>query len=67
LLTWSFKTPFPTLKLSPVSTKEIKNIISSIKTKSHGYDEISTKILQISAPYISSPLTRICNKSLSLG
>jgi hypothetical protein len=44
------------------------NIIRSIKTKnSHGYDEISTKILKINAPYISSPLNHICNKSLSLG
>jgi hypothetical protein len=68
LLTQSFRNPFPTLKLSPVSTKEIKNIIRSIETKnSHGYDEISTKILKIRVSYISSPLTHICNKSLSLG
>jgi hypothetical protein len=32
---------------------------------SYGYDEISTKILQISAIFISSPLCNIINKSLS--
>jgi hypothetical protein len=68
LLTRSFKNPFPTLKPSPVSTKQIKNIIRSIKTKNyHGYDKFPAKILKISASYISSPLTHICNKSLSLG
>jgi len=34
---------------------------------SHGYDEISTKILKMSAPYILSPLTYISNKILSTG
>jgi hypothetical protein len=42
------------------------SIIKSIKTKnSSGYDEISTKLLKISANYICSPLTYICNKSVS--
>ena len=31
---------------------------------SYGYDEISTKVLQISAPFISSPLCYISNKSM---
>jgi hypothetical protein len=45
---------------------EITSIIKSIKTKnSSGYDEISTKLLKISANYICSPLTYICNKSVS--
>ena len=40
------------------STKEITSIIKSLQTKnSHGYDEISTKLLKISATYIYSPLT----------
>jgi hypothetical protein len=34
---------------------------------SHGYDEISTRILKMSAPYILSPLTYIFNKVLSMG
>jgi hypothetical protein len=33
----------------------------------HGYDEIPLKILEISLPFIISPLTYICNKSLSTG
>ena len=35
-------------------------IINAIQSKSsHGYDEISTKILKISASCISSPLTNL--------
>jgi hypothetical protein len=50
------------------STQEIISIIKSLKTKnSFGYDEISTKLLKISASYICSPLTYICNKSISTG
>jgi hypothetical protein len=33
----------------------------------HGYDKISTKLLKISASYICSPLTYICNKSILSG
>jgi hypothetical protein len=45
---------------------EINKIIYSLKCKdSYGYDEISTRILKISAPYILSPLTYIFNKILS--
>jgi hypothetical protein len=47
---------------------EIEKIIHSLKCKdSYGYDEISTRILKISAPYILSPLTYIFNKTLSSG
>jgi hypothetical protein len=50
------------------STQEITSIIKSIKTKnSSGYDEISTKLLKISANYICSLLSYICNKSVSTG
>ena len=50
------------------STNEIISIIKSLKTKnSFGYDEISPKILKISANYISSPLPYICNKAISTG
>jgi hypothetical protein len=50
------------------STCEIEEIIKSPKAKhSYGYDEIPTTILKISTPYISSPLTYICNRSLSSG
>jgi hypothetical protein len=59
----SFKTPFPNINLKFLSSKEVENIIKSLKTKnSAGYDEISTRLLKI-----SSPLTHICNKSISFG
>jgi len=50
------------------STNEIISIIKSLKTKnSFGYDEIRPKILKMSANYISSPLTYICNTAISTG
>ena len=50
------------------TTKEREQIIKSLKTKnSYEYDEISTKILKISCPIISSPINYICNKMLFLG
>ena len=58
----------PHIKLTPVSTKEISEIIKSLKWKnSHGFDEITIKILKISLPFIVSPLTFLCNKSSSTG
>ena len=33
----------------------------------HGYDEIPIRILKISLPFITSPLTYICNKTLVSG
>ena len=63
-----FTRPFPHIKLTPVSTKEISEIIKSLKWKnSHGYDEIPQKSLKISLPFIISPLTSVCNKSSSTG
>ena len=67
-LTQSFKNPFPNINLKSVSTKEIKNIIKSLRPKnSSGFDGIPTKLLKISSPSITSPLTHICNKSISSG
>jgi phosphatidylinositol kinase/protein kinase (PI-3 family) len=64
----AFKTPFPNFNLKLLSTKEVENIIKTLKTKnSAGYNEISTKLLKISSPFISSPLIYICNKSISSG
>jgi len=40
--------PFQNIKYNYTSMKEIDNINKSLKpTKSHGYDEISVKILQL--------------------
>ena len=59
---------YPHMKHNPTTTKEIDEIIKSLKVKdSHGYDEISTKILKISSPFIISPLNYICNKALFKG
>lgn len=44
------------------SAQEIAKIIKSLKTKdSSGYDENSSRIIKLSAPFIISPLTYICN------
>jgi len=49
-----FIRPFPNIKLTLVSTKEVSEIIKSLKWKnSHGYDEIPIKV---SLPYIIAPL-----------
>jgi hypothetical protein len=59
---------FPNIKFNNTSTKEIERIIKSIRVKnSHAYDGITTKMLKASAPYISSPLNYICNKSIWSG
>jgi len=56
------------VKLNNITTREIDKIIHSLKCKdSNGYDEISSRILKISAPYILSPLTYTFNKVLSTG
>ncbi|PNF37508.1 hypothetical protein B7P43_G14331 [Cryptotermes secundus] len=60
--------PFPDIKFKNTTTIEIERIINSIRTKnSHGYDGITTKMLKVSTPFISSPLNYICNKSITLG
>ena len=42
--------PFSNINFKNTSAKEIENIIRSLKAKEpHGYDEITTKILKISA------------------
>ena len=64
----AFNQPFPTINFKYVSSKEIEDVTKSLKTKnSHGYDEISTKILKCSIYYISSPLSYICNRMLASG
>ena len=63
-----FHKPFPSVKFKNTSPKEVEKIINALKIKEYpGYDEVSTKILKISAPFISSPLSNICNKSMLTG
>jgi hypothetical protein len=48
------------------SSKEINKIRDSLKNKnSSEYDEITTKIIKISKPFIISPITNICDKALA--
>ena len=59
---------FPSLRLYNTTTHEINKTIQSLKSKdSHGYDEVSIRVLKISAPFILSPLCYIFNKVLATG
>jgi hypothetical protein len=63
-----FKHPFRNTHMTPVTNKEIKDIVKSLKLRySYEYDEIPQHILKISLPFILLPLSYMCNKSLSLG
>jgi hypothetical protein len=62
------KAKFPKVCNKPVTTQDIEIIIYSFKTKdSCGYDLISLRVLKLSTPYISSPLSYICNKIMQSG
>jgi hypothetical protein len=59
---------YPKICDEPSTPKEIEKIIRAFKTEdSCGYDQISLRITKLSAPYISSPLSYICNKMLQCG
>ena len=54
--------------LTPSTNNEIYNVIQNLnKSNSTGPDGISSKILQLSVSFVSSPLTYIINKSFELG
>jgi Notch-like protein len=64
----AFDNPFPNMENKCSTIKETEQIINSLKTKnSFGYDGISTKMLKLSAPFLSSPINYICNRMLSQG
>jgi hypothetical protein len=64
----NFKQTFSFIKLNNITTHEVNKIIHSLECKdSYGYDEVSTRILKNSAPYILSPLTYIFSKILLTG
>jgi len=64
----AFNKPYPSMECKCTTMKEIEQIIKSLKTKnSYAYDEISTKILIISCPFVSSSLNYIFNKILFWG
>ena len=63
-----FKLPFTNNFFHNTSTGETKNIIHSFPWKNLcGYVEISMKIMKVSAPFVSSPLFRIINRSVNSG
>jgi hypothetical protein len=50
------------MNIIPIAEAQIK-CINSVKSKgSAGYDEISSKILELQRTQISKPLSYICNK-----
>ena len=62
----NFKKPFTTMNWHYATTYETEKVIKSLKSKnSCGYDGISNKIIQLSTPFIISPLTYICNAVLN--
>jgi hypothetical protein len=64
----NFRQSSSTIKLSATTTYEIEKMIHFFKCKNcYGYDEISLRILKVSAPYVLSPLRYIFNKILSTG
>ena len=67
-LSFAFNQSFPNFNLKYVSTKETEDKKNSLKMKySLGYNGISTEVLILSIPYISSFLTYICNRMTSSG
>jgi hypothetical protein len=62
------QTPYPSIRYNRTTTKEIENIIKSLKSsKSFGYDEVPMNLLRLCSSFISSPLNYICNRTLSTG
>jgi len=67
-LSYSFRRPFTKMSWQYAFTYEIEKIIKSLRTKnSCGYNEISHWIIKLSAPFIISSLSYICNAVLSTG
>jgi hypothetical protein len=62
------KLKYTTLQSKPTTTTEIENIFKTLKPKnSYRYDEVPTKLLKITAPFVSSPPNFICNKVITKG
>jgi len=67
-LSTNFNNTFLSINWKYATIYDINEIIKSLRTKnSYGYDETPIKILKSSAPFIISPFTYICSKSLSSG
>jgi hypothetical protein len=67
-LSHAFSKPFPKIMVENITRTEIEKIIKCLKpSNTHGYDEISSKIVKYSLYIISLPLTYIFNLALSTG
>jgi hypothetical protein len=67
-LVLEFHQPFTSINFKPVTEKEICEIKKSLKRRnSCSYDEILSRIVKLSMPFVSSPLIYICNRMLSTG
>ena len=67
-LTNNFRRPLPKVSWQFASTYDIEKIVKSLRTKNTcGYDEVCNRIIKLTAPFIISPLTYICNAVLSTG
>jgi hypothetical protein len=67
-LTHVFIRSFSRMSWQYATTHEIEKVIKTLKMKnSYGHVEISSRIIKLSAPFIISPLTYICNAILSTG
>jgi Notch-like protein len=63
-----FQNSFPSIKCHCTTTKEIENIIRSLKSSnSCGYDEVPSKLLKSCSYFISALLNFICNGALFTG
>jgi hypothetical protein len=63
-----FQNPFPSIKYHCTTTKEIENIIMSLKSSnSCGYDKVPTKLLKLCSHFINSPLNYICSRTFYRG
>ena len=55
------------LFLEPVTESEVIKLVSSLKSSSPGYDNLSSSILKLCLPFIKTPFTYLCNLSLQEG
>jgi hypothetical protein len=64
----AFGNPFPRILHNNITRYEVEKVIKSLNaSNSCGYDEIPAKVVKISSSYISSPLTKLCNRIFSTG
>jgi len=67
-LTNNFRRPFAKISWQHAITYQIEKIVKSLRTKNaRRYNDISNRIIKLTAPFIIPPLTYICNAVLSTG